>query len=75
MIIPAAELLNFGRNDRFCLAGLLQAVFDIYFRYLPQVINIVEIDIVDGVYLRVDIPWHGNIDEEEGAILSLPDYV
>ena len=59
----------FGGKDQ-----LLLAVFHIFTHDALQVVHVVEINVIELLHVRVDVPWHGNVDNEQRAIHPFPQH-
>src|SRR5262245_36256906 len=59
---------GFGRSD------LLPSEFKRLFRNRAYGIDVIEKNAFKFIYARIDVPWHGNIDDEERTIQALPHH-
>src|SRR6185437_10318963 len=67
---PQQHALNFLGDDNLGLAGDLFPAAQVARHHLLKVVNVVEINVIDAVYGRLDIAGHGDIDQEHGTVAA-----
>ena len=68
---PAAELHPFLVDDPLRLDRLPVALGPVHLDHAVQVIDVVEVDVAQVVDPRIQIPRHGDVDEEQGPVAAL----
>src|SRR6266480_2179121 len=61
-------------NDRFGRSDLLPSECERLFRDRAYGIDVVKINALQFIYGGINVPWHGDIDDEERAIQALPQH-
>jgi len=61
-------------NYRFGRSDLLPAEFERLFRDRANGIDVVKINALQFIHAGIDVPWHGDIDDEERTIQALPQH-
>src|SRR5262249_60519196 len=61
-------------NDRFGRSDLLPSECERLFRDRADGIDVVKINALQFIYARIDVPWPGDIDDEERTIQALPQH-
>ena len=69
---PGEERPHLILNDRLGPLELLLPLFHVRLQHGLEIIDIVEIDVVDRVDLRVDVAGHGDVDDEDRLVSSRP---
>ena len=61
-------------NDRFGRSDLLPAEFERLLRDRAYGIDVVKVNALQFIYVGIDVPWHGDVDDEERTIQALPQH-
>ena len=72
-VVPLGELQDLLADDALGLLGLPEAVAHVLVDHPLQIVNVEEVDVVDPAHLGVHVARHGNVDEEEQAVLAAPE--
>ena len=67
---PEAEPLHLFVHDRMGLLRFLHPVRKVGLGKPFEIVDVVEVDVLNIVHRWLDVPGYGDIDEEEGAVLS-----
>src|SRR5215471_7676511 len=61
-------------NDRFGRSDLLLSKCERLFCDRAYGIDVVKINTLQFIYAGLDVPWHGDVDDEERTIQALPQH-
>src|SRR5512132_126801 len=61
-------------NDRFGRSDLLPSECERLFRDRAYGIDVIKINAFQFIYAGINVPWHGDIDDEERTIQALPQH-
>ena len=64
---PGAELRDLALDQALCALRLARPLADVGLHDLLEVVDVVAVDVVEGVDRGLDVPGHRDVDEEQRA--------
>src|ERR671918_873089 len=72
---PTCKILDLLMDDPFRLFRLVGPFLKVFFRDSFQIVDVINVDVVELVYSRIEISSIADVNEEHRSLLAFPEYL